>query len=152
MMFAPERLGSVSVRSKLSYAIRATISINSILSFCFYVALVGVIEYRRIFDGAMRSAIPKAMLVVRLMANHINWWKGLMAFYQAFIFRHPKRLALAIDDLRLLSYCQVAWDFMSHNHKKRAQNKPLVRHTARSLNLDSHTIQVAHDATWIENK
>ena len=33
--------------------------------------------------------------------------------------------------------------------QKRAQNKPVVQHPARSLNLDMHTIQEAHDAPWI---
>ena len=33
--------------------------------------------------------------------------------------------------------------------KRRAQNNPLVRHPARGLTLDKHTIQETHDAPWI---
>ena len=33
--------------------------------------------------------------------------------------------------------------------KRRAQIKPLVRHPARDLNLDRHTIQEEYDDPWI---
>ena len=36
--------------------------------------------------------------------------------------------------------------------KRRAQNKPLVHHPVRGLNLDRHTIQEAHDAPWINDR
>ena len=46
------------------------------------------------------------------------------------------------------SHGQVTWDLTIQNHKKKNSNR-LVRRQVRGLNIDRHTIQEAHDTTWI---
>ena len=70
------------------------------------------------------------------VGRQISGWssklmEGIVEFDRVIICHYCKRMIIAIGELRWLFYGQLAHDLMSQNHKRRAQNKSLVRQPAR---------------------